>query len=281
MAMTCDRVREVAAGFVLGALDQDEMIAVSDHLDTCSRPHPEVDDFGGVLPYIAESLEPVEPPAWLRESIIAAAKADLVARRRLGKPSERRVAEPAEIPVSTTAQVQRPTPVAEVIPFARTRVSRRRQAMAWTMRVAAAAAIVALAANTYVLQGELGKARELQSQADTMNYVLTQHDTRTAQMVAMDGSKTSGLAALRPTGNIVVKLHGLAATKGDQVYAVWLRSDTTGLAKVGSFTADDSGEGYLDVTNVPTSANLWIFICREPNNGVTKPTGPMVVSGTF
>jgi hypothetical protein len=51
----------------------DEMIAVSDHLDSCSQPHPEVDDFGGVLPYIAESLEPVEPPAWLRESVIAAA----------------------------------------------------------------------------------------------------------------------------------------------------------------------------------------------------------------
>jgi anti-sigma-K factor RskA len=75
-------------------------------------------------------------------------------------------------------------------------------------------------------------------------------------------------------------LHGLTATKGDQVYVVWLSSDNGTPVKVGSFTVDDSGEGGVEVDNVSTSAILWLFVCREPNGNVTKPTGPMVVSGT-
>ena len=79
--MTCDRIREFASGFVLGALETDEMIAVQDHLDSCPKAHPEVNELGGVLPYLAESLEPVETPTWLRKSVIEAAKSDLTARR--------------------------------------------------------------------------------------------------------------------------------------------------------------------------------------------------------
>ena len=61
MTLTCDRVRELASGYVLGALDTEEMLDVADHLDSCRLGHPEVDEFGGVLPYLAASLEPVEP----------------------------------------------------------------------------------------------------------------------------------------------------------------------------------------------------------------------------
>ena len=43
---------------------------------------------------------------------------------------------------------------------------------------------------------------------------------------------------------------------------------------------DDSGEGFLAVDNVPTSASLSVFVCLEPNANVTTRTGPMIVSGT-
>ena len=279
-ALTCDRVREVAAGFVLGALDAHEMIAVSDHLDTCSQPHPEVDDFGGVLPYIAESLDPVEPPAWLRESVISAARADLVARRRVGKPSEHRVVESVAIPVVADAQGTESAPVGRIVSLAAARISRHRRILTWTMRAAAAVVILALSVNTVALQGELAKARKIQSEDASINYAITQ-GARTASLTAVDSSSASGLAVLRTSGNIQVRLHGLTATKADQVYMVWLSSDGGTPAKVGWLTADDSGEGYLAVDQVPTSASLWIFVCKEPNSNVTKPTGLIVVSGTF
>ena len=281
VAMTCDRVRELASGFVLGALEPEEMIAVGDHLDSCRKPHPEVGELGGVLPYIATSVDPVEPPTWLRESIIAAAKADLVARRRVGKPSERRVAEPVAASAEPPATSPTPATGPNVVSIDVARASRRRRVLTWTMRVAAIVAIVALAGQSYVLQGELTRARAAQDHQTAILNALTRPDTRTAQLVALDGSKAGGIAALRPTGHIIVNLHNLSATTGDQVYAVWLSADGGAAAKVGWFTVDDSGEGYLEVDNVHTSASLWLFICKEPNAGVAKPTGPMVVSGTI
>jgi hypothetical protein len=256
------------------------MIAVSDHLDTCSQPHPEVDDFGGVMPYIAESLDPVEPPAWLRESVISAARADLVARRRVGKPSEHRVVESVAIPVVADAQGTESAPVGRIVSLAAARISRHRRILTWTMRAAAAVVILALSVNTVALQGELAKARKIQSEDASINYAITQ-GARTASLTAVDSSSASGLAVLRTSGNIQVRLHGLTATKADQVYMVWLSSDGGTPARVGWLTADDSGEGYLTVDKVPTSASLWIFVCKEPNSNVTKPTGLIVVSGTF
>jgi hypothetical protein len=281
MAMTCDRVRELASGFVLGALEPDEMIAVSDHLDGCAKPHPEIGELGGVLPYIAASVEPIEPAAWLRESIIAAAKDDLAIRRRVGKPSERRIAEPVAASAGPVSTGPAPAQGATVISIDRARTSRRRQILTWTTRVAAVVAIVALSGYSYILQGELAKAHAAQDHETAILNALTRPDTRTAQLSALDGSKAGGLAALRPTGHIIVNLHNLSATTGDEVYAIWLSADGGPAAKVGWFTVDGSGEGYLEVDNVPTSASLWLFVCKEPNANVTQPTGPKVVSGTI
>jgi hypothetical protein len=262
---------------VLGALDVDEMIAVSDHLDTCPELHPEIGDLGGVVPYLADTLEPLEPPAWLRESVMAAAQADLLTRRH--------VAEPVAIPVAVTSphaaatwHGQSPASGAEVIPIARPRVSRRRRFVTWTSRVAAVAAVVVLAGYAVVLQSDLSK---LQQHHDTMVYAAAQLDTRTAALTARDGSKAGGVALLRPTGHIIVNVANLAPTQGDEAYVVWLTADNGVESKVGWFTVSDSGDGYLEVDNVPTSASLWIWICKEPNSSVTKPTGPTIVSGSI
>jgi hypothetical protein len=277
MGMTCDRVRELASGFVLGALDASEMIAVSDHLDSCSKPHPELEDFGGVLPYLAESLDPVEPPAWLRESVIAAAKADLTSRHRVGMP----LALPAVAAAAPTALDQVTAPAAGVVSIHTARSSRRRRALTWATRIAAAAAVVVLAGYALVLQGDLDKAKKVQADNAKLNYMWAQPDTLKAVLTASDGSGASGMAALRPTGSIIVNLYGLAPTKGDEVYMVWLTPDNATPIKVGSLTVDDLGNGTLVVDNVPTSSSLWLFVCREPNGKVTRPTGPTVLSGTF
>jgi hypothetical protein len=287
MALTCDRVRELASGFVLGALDPKEMIAVSGHLKGCHKPHPEIDDLGGVLPYIAESLEPVEPPAWLRESVIAAARADLVARRRVGKPSERRAAQPVMAPVAVpdaqapvAPQPRRLAPAAEIISFPGASASRRAPIAVWAARAAAAVAIVALAGYSFILQGDLDKARRAQAQASAIVYALGQPDARTAHLTAVDGSNAGATAVLHHIDHLIVSLYGLPATKGDQVYVVWLANGSGGWTKLGWVTVDDSGVGYLELSNVPASENLWLLVCREPNAGVTTP-GQRVLTGTI
>jgi hypothetical protein len=277
MALTCDRVRELASGFVLGALDTNEMIAVADHLDSCTRPHREIGDLGGVLPYLAASLEPIEPPSWLRESVINAARADLVARSHSAEP----IALPVVAAVAPAAQDAGFAPASNLVSLSRARVSRRRRAMTFATRVAAAVAVVALAGYAFVLQGDLDKAKKAQEADASLSYMWAQPDTYKTVLTATDSSGASGMAALRPTGHIIVRVHGLATTKGDEVYAVWYSSGGSPVTKAGTFTVDDSGSGGLEVNKVPTSADLWVFVCREPNAGVTKPTGPEIVGGTI
>jgi hypothetical protein len=75
-------------------------------------------------------------------------------------------------------------------------------------------------------------------------------------------------------------VNGLAPTTGDQVYMVWVTaSKDTVLA--GYFTVNAQGDGTVQMDNVPRAASLWVQVCIEPNEHVTKPTGPTVASGTI
>src|SRR2546423_2019722 len=75
-SMNCDTVRELAPAFVLGALTRSEEQAVREHLATCGEPHPEFEAFGGVVPYFGETVELIEPPASLKERVLAAVAAE-------------------------------------------------------------------------------------------------------------------------------------------------------------------------------------------------------------
>ena len=39
------------------------------------------------------------------------------------------------------------------------------------------------------------------------------------------------------------------------------------------------GEQMIIVDNVPTSASLWIYVSKEPNDKGTVRTGPIIASG--
>jgi len=82
--LTHDEAIDLAAGYVLGALEPAQEAAVREHLATCRLPHPELEELGGVVPALQELgvTELVEPPAALRDRILAAAAADLTERTR-------------------------------------------------------------------------------------------------------------------------------------------------------------------------------------------------------
>ena len=275
MALTCDRVRELASGFVLGALEPDEMAAVRHHVDHCRKPHQELAELGGILPYLAVAPEPVEPPAWLRGSVIAAVKADFQARR----PDEHRVVER----VAATATTSAPSvlPDATVISLEGVRRSRSSRAVTWITRIAAAVAVVALAGYAFAIQSDLNKAKQDQSHLAAVLNVIGQPDTIKVSLTDNEGKGANGFVALRPNGHVIVNLNGLAVTHGDETYMVWLTGANNVPVKVGAFTVGDDGKGWGEVENVSTSASTWISVCREPNSNATKPTGPTILSGTI
>src|SRR5439155_16985351 len=76
-AVTCDEIEELAGALALGAALPEEVAAARTHLATCATGHPAVHELAATAALLAEAAEPVEPPARLRERILAAARADL------------------------------------------------------------------------------------------------------------------------------------------------------------------------------------------------------------
>jgi hypothetical protein len=280
MAIRCDRVRELAPGFVLGAVDAADMAAVHEHLIACREPHPELRELGGVLSYLAVALEPVEPPARLRAAVIAAAQADLAAHPRSAQAVARRVAAiprtaVAYEPLAVEARAAEPASGSDtVVSLASVRRSRRR-ALVWATRVAAAVAVVVLAAYGFGMMREPGAGP---SQSPSL-FVLGEQD-RFGVLTAQGASHAQGFVDLRPTDHLYVYVNGLAPTTGDQVYMVWVTAGKD-VSLAGYFTVNAQGVGTVQMDNVPRAASLWVQVCIEPNEHVTKPTGPTVASGTI
>ena len=266
--MTCDDVRDLAAGFVLGALEPAEEAAVREHLGTCAQPHPEVAELGGVVPYLAESgdLELVDPPASLGERIIAAAAADLAAR----DGSVTRTDEaPAAIPFPSVEERA-------------AREERRRGGagpLEWAFRIAAVVAIAALAGWNLMLQGDVARARDYENAVAAVVEAAGAPGSQTVILTPAQGSAARGLAAIRGDGSVVLALRDLPATSGNQVYETWVIVGDAAPVAIGGFTvgADGTGTFTTEPTDAPPGAVIALTL--EPNAGNTAPMGPIVASG--
>jgi hypothetical protein len=283
MALAHDRIRDLAPGYVLGALEAAEMAAVREHLAGCTRPHPEVREFGGVVTHLGGSLTPIEPPApsRLKAAVLAAAQADLRARAASATVAVAAsgAAAPAaaeNAPVLTVLEPER----GGVISFAAARAIRFRRMGVWATRAAAAVVIVGLVGYAVNLQSDLNRQHQAQATANNFYDGAGQPGARVALMSAAGGQRGGGEAALLPSGHVTLLLHGLEPTKGNEVYSVWWSADGGAVTKAGWFTVDDNRQGYLDVQNLPASSTLWLMVCKEPTANETKP-GPIVATGTI
>ncbi|HEY6056936.1 MAG TPA: zf-HC2 domain-containing protein, partial [Candidatus Limnocylindrales bacterium] len=246
-----DEIRDLAASYVLGALSAAEAAAVREHLASCPEPHPEFAELGGVVPYLAEIVDPVEPPPALRARILAAARAELVARPRTGPETAPaaagpgaeglRAAAPTAIPL---ARQPGPTPgqpmpgqqtpgqqtpgqptsdertTAEPIPLRRSRLGAWNT---WLLRAAAALVIVALAGWNLLLQADLNTARDYEARvADTLA-LAAEPGTLLAVLAPTREApgSPSGIAVLPASGAGRIVMRGLLPTSGSEVYEAW------------------------------------------------------------
>ncbi len=267
-SITHDQARDLAAGYVIAALEPSEEAAVREHLLTCPEPHDEFAELGGVVPYLVEvDLELVEPPAALRDRIMAAAAADLAARTPAAAPEPSSPARPAGT-IAFPAAVEREA-------RARARTGR----MGWAMRIAAVVAIVALGGWNLLLQNDLNAARRFDQAVATVIGVAAQPGSNTVVLAPGQDTKASGIAAVRPDGSVVLAMRDLPPTSGSQVYETWVILPDTAPVAVGSFTVDANGTATFTTraTNAPAGAT--IAVTREPKPGNTAPEGPVVSAG--
>jgi anti-sigma-K factor RskA/putative zinc finger protein len=267
--LSCDEVRDLAAGFVLDILDEKEAARLRHHLSTCPDPHPEIDELGGVTAYLAESLEPVEPPADLGRRIVAAVAAEAAASRA----EHETAAPPTRAPISPPAGPSTP-----VTSLADER-ARRRSLLTWVAAIAAVLVIAALGAWNLTLRTELDSARTYDAAVNRVIELATAPSGQAAILRPQVAGGPAGIAAVGPDGRVEIALRGLAPTSGTEVYEAWLIGPENTPVAIGSLTPTSGGLGVLQAIGAPTGQGVTIALTREPTAGRTSPSPPILSVG--
>jgi anti-sigma-K factor RskA len=275
--LTCDQVREMAGAFVLGALDVHEDAAVRAHLASGAHAgdHPEIAELGSVLPAFNEVVPMIEPPAGLKIRILAAAAADLEARRGTAP------ARIAPAPAASAADTARPS-VATPLAFtsAGERAARRSRASTgtWLLRIAAVLAIAALGGWNLLLQNDLSAARSYEQSVASVLDTAAQPDSLTA-VLAGEGGTGAGLAAVDRGGNVNLAIRNLQPTSGAAVYEAWVIASDGVPVPLGGFQVGKDGTASFRASGVPASSGIVLALTLEPGPGATAPTLPIISKG--
>ena len=247
MNLTHEQVLDLAAGFVVGALDREQEQAVRDHLASCDLSHDELAELGGVVPYLAESVDQVEPPASLKARILAAAAADVEARRpTTAEPSQ---AEVVTFPTEAELETRR----------------RRTSVIGWSLRIAAVLVIAALGAWNLRLQQDLNSARQ---------------PANSVAVLSAEGGGPSGIALVEADGTVRMAMRDLTPTTGTEVYEAWvIAPGGAAPVPIGGFTVGQDRVGVFSAPRAGAAAGVTLAVTREPRPNPTAPTPPIVSSG--
>lgn len=266
--MSHDDATDLAAGYVLGALEPAEAAAVRDHLATCSLPHSEFEDLGEAVGALLENVELVEPPAALRDRIMDAARADLAARAARSQP--------ATSPAGPTgAAAPTPFPSAGERDLRRARTSR----LDWALRIAAVIAVVAVGAWGLDLQRQLDTANRFDQSVARVLDAAGKPGAQAVILTPAEGKHGQGIAALAADGTVTLAMRDLPATSGPQVYTAWVIVGKNAPVPVGDFTVDSNGIASVTTRPTPTPPGAVIALTLEPNAGNTAPKGEIYATG--
>ncbi len=278
--LTCDEVRDLGAGFVLGALEPGEMDAVRAHLATCSDAHEELAGLAGVVPYLADSLEPVEPPASLRGRILdaVAAEARGAADSRIGAAA-RAVSAESPPDASAAEATAGPAPRPGVPISLAAERARRRSPLTWLAAAAAVLVIVGLGAWNVSLRRDLDGAQAYAASVDRVLALAGTPGGAAAILAAAQPGGPTGIAAVGSDGRVEIAVRGLAPISGTEVYQAWVIGADGKPIAIGSFTPNANGFGSLAAAGAPAEPGLTVALTREPGPGQTTPTPPVLTSG--
>ena len=268
--MTCSEVADQAPAFVLGILTPAESDAVRRHLGECPELHAEMAELNSVVPALFAAVEPVAPPASLKDRIMAAASADLAARQQAAAPvTAAQPSRPAAPPRAAQAQ-RRSWDFGAVF---------RRPVWAALAAVALVAAVALGAWNVQLRDQVAG----LEAYRSGVVRVLDEAAKPGAQLAVLSDPSgapgPTGLAAVAADGSVAIVMRNLPATTGTQVYEAWLIGADQVPVAIGDFTVGGSGSASFLTSHAPLGEGVVVALTLEPQKGATKPTAPIRALG--
>lgn len=280
--MRCDEVDELAGALALGAALPEEVAAVQEHTASCERCRALLRELTATAGLLAESVEQVEPPAHLRERILAAARADAApASSRDGEAVAPRAsppehgaggAPPGASPVATPA-VPPPAPITAAM---RRPAGRPRPAPAWLAAAAVLLLAVGMGAWNIRLQRDLRARDDRLAAQERALAALAQGGQLTAFTVTGPGVGGARGTVLRPAqGQAVVALEGLARPPDGRVYQLWAMRGGQPV-DLGTFTPGDDGRSVITLPDL-TGADA-VAVTVEARRVAAPTSAPVLVA---
>jgi anti-sigma-K factor RskA len=250
--MNHSEYEQLAAGYVLGALEPDDEHVFQRHLGGCSQCEANVRDLEEVVGTLAYAAPPVDPPETLWASI-----------QREIRPEQRRV-QPQPQPQPRTVRPRRWAPL--------------------VARLAAAAAIVAVAALSVWnlnLRDENAGYRDRVAALEQATRLLNERDTAkvTLEGSAAEAQATVLAAEAQDRGVLVVE--NLPPLQRGKVYELWGIPDrgTGRPQKAVVFIPLEQGPQTLEF-QMPIERDTVFAITEEPGpDGSEQPTTQPILSG--
>jgi anti-sigma-K factor RskA len=287
--MTMDRHATIGAmldEYALGQLSQDERRDVERHVRECDLCAADLRDLAVVMEGIAHSVEPVTPPAALRQRVIASLALQPQEPPRRGSEAS-----------AVATQFGRPVLGAVV---------RRGVHPGWL--AAAALVILGLGAALYSsistrqllvidvqqAQADAGEAQERANelrrqldltagQADLVVSILTADDMQPVPMAGRENATASVARAFwSPTRGLLIVANDLPVPPPGRIYQVWVIGKT-GPVSAGLLGEQGAGRGMLLAPPPPGLAPgaVTVAVTDEPPGGLPAPSGSIRLAGSI
>jgi anti-sigma-K factor RskA len=270
----CADAEDLAASFVLGALEPSEADAVRAHLAGCPEAHAEFAELGSVVPALFETVDVVQPRAGLRDRILAAAADTQVAAT---------AAAPAAAP-------QQPIEMPRLADTQRGDTQRSgwapglfRRPIWAAVAIAAALGVVALGAWNVQLRDQIDGLTTYRNGVAAVLDEAAQPGAHLAVLANPGTPGPSGLAVVTNGGTgVSMVMRDLAPTTGAEVYEAWLIAGDNAPVPIGSFQVNASGFATFSTSATAPGdlPSLTVALTREPGPGATTPTLPIIALGT-
>jgi anti-sigma-K factor RskA len=268
--MNCDERKDLLLLYAADALEAEPREEMADHLATgCPRCAGAIAEAEAVLGHLAAVLEPVEPPAAVRDRLMAR----IAAGRERGavRPVDRRPVTPD----------RRPRLEGWLRPALAAGVGALVSYLA--VSVPAAQARRALEAQLAAQRADLRELRRSMQGAEARIRILT---APAVQVVSLSGTGAQPDARgrifwdrARERWHLYVS--GMGSPGGGKTYQLWFITADQQKISAGTFDVDASGEATLDAVVPPGLAVALAAITDEPAGGSPQPTGSIQMVGSI
>jgi anti-sigma-K factor RskA len=261
--MTHEELRELTGAYSLGVLGEPERRELEAHLATCTTCAEELRGFRAVAQGLALAVEQHDPPAGLRERVLAVAGAQ---QGRVMPPAPQASSSPGVLWLAVAASIAA--------------IALGLYAMALRSRVSALdEQLRAVSARTADTEQQLAALRTESARTRLTTAILASSDARPIQLASPTGTAASGRAFWSPSRGLVFTAAGLPALPAGRAYQLWIIPP--GGAPVGMGLLPAETTPAIAVASPPGVTRVaTVAVSVEPAGGVPAPTGPIVLAGS-